>query len=167
MFFGCTWCAISPKLRTTKTKMRDTLSSDSSLKQTLHVHCFHHSLPSPKILCATKNRLGIIMARTPLVASLKKKDFLILCIQSPRSSSPSLVGGRLPFSTRVVASAMDHLASFPWQLICNSAPWFVPIAQFWLTNSLHTTKNRGKKKIWDTSIFEGCVEILKTPFMVF
>jgi len=51
----CVLGSISAKLRTTKTKMRDMLPSDSSLKQTLCVYCFHHSLPSPKILCTTKN----------------------------------------------------------------------------------------------------------------
>jgi hypothetical protein len=97
----------------------------------------------------------------------KKKDFLILCIRLPRSSSPSLVGGRLPFSTRVLASVMDHYGVFSMAVDLQFFPLVCANSSILAHKFPAHNKNRGKKKIWDTSIFEGCVEILKTLFMAF
>jgi hypothetical protein len=107
------------------------------------------------------------MPWTSPVASFKKERLPDLCIQSPRSPSPSLVGGRLPFSTRVLASVMDHYGVFSMAVDLQFFPLVCANSSILAHEFPAHNKNRGKKKIWDTSIFEGCVEILKTLFMVF
>jgi hypothetical protein len=96
-----------------------------------------------------------------------KKSLPDLCIQSPRSPSPSLVGVRLPFSTRVVASAMDHYGVFSMAVDLQFFPLVCANSSILAQEFPAHNKNRRKKKTWDTSIFEGGVEILKTLFMVF
>jgi hypothetical protein len=74
---------------------------------------------------------------------------------------------RLPFSTRVVASAMDHYGVFSIAIDLQFFPLVCANSSILAHEFPAHNKNRRKKKIWDTSIFEGCVEILKTLFMVF
>jgi hypothetical protein len=67
-------------------------------------------------------------------------------------------GGGLCYSHYGIFSMAVDLQFFP--LVCANSS--ILAHEFPAHN-----KNRRKKKIWDTSIFEGCVEILKTLFMVF